>query len=54
MVKYNSKSYGFEINIPYKDRDDIVWRGQLSSSFFEGKDEVSGRFGDVVVTFALR
>ena len=23
-------------------------------SFFEGKDEVSGRFGDVVVTFALR
>lgn len=54
VVKYNSKSYGFEINIPYKDRDDIVWRGQLSSSFFEGKDEVSGRFGDVVVTFALR
>lgn len=54
VVKYNSKSYGFEINIPYKDRDDIVWRGQLSRSFFEGKDEVSGRFGDVVVTFALR
>ena len=54
VVKYNSKSYGFEINIPYKDRDDIVWRGQLSSSFFEDKDEVSGRFGDVVVTFALR
>lgn len=54
VVKYNSKSYGFEISIPYKDRDDIVWRGQLSSSFFEGKDEVSGRFGDVVVTFALR
>lgn len=54
VVKYNSKSYGFEINIPYKDRDDIVWRGQLSSSFFEGVDEVSGRFGDVVVTFALR
>ena len=54
VVKYKTKSYGFEINIPYKDRDDIVWRGQLSSSFFEGKDEVSGRFGDVVVTFALR
>lgn len=54
VVKYNSKSYGFEISIPYKDRDDIVWRGQLSRSFFEGKDEVSGRFGDVVVTFALR
>lgn len=54
VVKYNSKSYGFEINIPYKDRDDIVWRGQLSSSFFEDKDEVSGRFGDVVVTFGLR
>lgn len=54
VVKYNSKSYGFEISIPYRDNDDIVWRGQLSRSFFEGKDEVSGRFGDVVVTFALR
>lgn len=54
VVKYNSRSYGFELSIPYRDNDDIVWRGQLSSSFFEGKDEVSGRFGDVVVTFALR
>lgn len=54
VVKYNSRSYGFEIEIPYRDNDDIVWRGQLSSSFFEGRDEVSGRFGDVVVTFALR
>ena len=29
-VKYNSKSYGFELEIPYKDKDDIVWRGQLT------------------------
>ena len=53
VVKYNSRSYGFEISIPYRDRDDIVWRGQLSSSFFEQDEEVTGRFGDVIITFAL-
>lgn len=54
-VKYNSKSYGFDMDIPYKDKDDIVWRGQLSSSFLRSsKDGVSkGRFGDVGITFTL-
>lgn len=51
-VKYKSKSYGFDIDIPYKDKDDIIWRGQLSNSFFEG-GEVQGRFGDAIVTFRL-
>lgn len=53
-VKYQSKSYGFDIDIPYRDKDDIVWRGQLDASFFEEGKDVSGRFGDVVVTFATR
>lgn len=53
VVKINSKSYGFEVDIPYRDKDDIVWRGQLSASFFRSEDEVTGRFGDVEVTFAL-
>lgn len=53
VVKVNSKSYGFDVDIPYKDKDDIVWRGQLSANFFQSADEVTGRFGDVEVTFVL-
>ena len=53
VVKIKSKSYGFEMDIPYKEKDDIVWRGQLDASFFEEEDEVTGRFGDVMVSFAL-
>ena len=58
MVKYNSKSYGFEVEIPYKDKDDIVWRGQLTRNFFQelfdqGGGTLTGRFGDVEITFAL-
>ncbi|MGM9791507.1 MAG: hypothetical protein ACI3Y4_03795 [Candidatus Cryptobacteroides sp.] len=52
-VKVNSKSYGFDVNIPYNEKDDIVWRGQLSASFFQAEDIVSGRFGDVILEFAL-
>lgn len=52
VVKYKSKSYGFTMDIPYNDRDDIVWRGQLASSFFE-YDLVKGRFGDVEIIFEL-
>ncbi len=52
-VKINSKSYGFDLEIPFHEKDDIVWRGQLPASFFQSEDEVTGRFGDVVITFAL-
>lgn len=54
-VKYNSKSYGFDMDIPYKDKDDIVWRGQLGSSFFRNSERgvTMGRFGDVGITFTL-
>lgn len=37
MVKYNSKSYGFEIEIPINRRDDIVWRGQAQQKVHYGK-----------------
>ena len=55
-VKYNSKSYGFELEIPYKDKDDIVWRGPLSRNMLQpvldnGSDTLE--FGDVEITFAL-
>lgn len=53
VVKIKSKSYGLELELPYNDKDDIVWRGQLSASFFQEADEVQGRFGDVVLKFAL-
>lgn len=53
VVKYNSKSYGFEMNIPYRDRDDIVWRGQLSRKFIESNNDVAGHFGDVIATFKI-
>ena len=52
-VKIQSKTYGFDIDIPYNEKDDIVWRGQLSKQFFEEQDLVSGRFGDVIITFEL-
>lgn len=53
-VKYNSKSYGFDIDIPYRSRDDIVWRGPVPASFFGTGGTVNGRFGDVGITFELR
>ena len=53
VVKVQSKSYGVEMDIPYNEKDDIVWRGQLSAAFFEEADTVTGRFGDVVCTFEL-
>jgi len=52
-VKVKSKSYGFDVEIPYKDKDDVVWRGQLSASFFQKEDIVTGRFGDLELTFEL-
>lgn len=54
VVKVKSKSTGFELDIPYKDNDDIVWRGQLTRSFFGDKREFAERFGDVELTFGLR
>ena len=52
-VKIKSKSYGFDVDLPYKENDDIVWRGQLSASFFQSEDVVTGRFGDVIIKFEL-
>lgn len=52
-VKIKSKTYGFDLSIPYYDKDDIVWRGSLSADYFRENYPVTGRFGDVKVTFAL-
>lgn len=53
-VKYNSKSYGFEIELPYHSRDDIVWRGQLSRKFIEKSADVTGSFGDIRMTLTFK
>ncbi|MCQ2185390.1 MAG: hypothetical protein MJY92_01525 [Bacteroidales bacterium] len=53
VVKYNSKSYGFEMSIPYRSRDDIVWRGNLSRRYIEAGGDVSHNFGDVRLTFSI-
>ena len=53
MVKYNSRSYGFEIEIPLRTRDDIIWRGALTRSYIEKNNGVTGHFGDVDLVLEL-
>ncbi len=52
-VKINSKSYGFEISIPFNSRDDIVWRGSLSAKYLNAVSGEVGHFGDVDMTFEI-
>ena len=52
-VKIKSKTYGFDIDIPYHSSDDVVWRGQLGATYFTKGKSIEGRFGDVKITFAL-
>ena len=53
FVRVESKSYGIEISLPFNSRDDIVWRGQLSSTWFENNSNITGHFGDVDLTFEI-
>ena len=53
VVKVASKSYGFDISLPFNTRDDIVWRGQLSRRYIEATDKIAGHFGDVDITFEV-
>jgi hypothetical protein len=53
MVKYNSRSYGFEIEIPLRARDDIIWRGALTRTYIERNNGVTGHFGDVELVLEL-
>lgn len=52
-VKYESKSYGIELELPLYSRDDIVWRGSLTRRYLE---KYSGRlcsYGDVDLVMEL-
>ena len=51
IVKVSSKSHGITLDLPFRTRDDIVWRGMLSSGFLERFSGVTGHYGDVDLTF---
>lgn len=53
VVKVKSKSYGFDVSLPFNSRDDIVWRGELSARYLEKYDGITSRFGDVDLTFSF-
>lgn len=53
-VKIQSKSYGFDIDLPFNSKDDIVWRGSISAAFFEKYSGKTQHFGDVDLTFELK
>lgn len=52
-VKLKSKTTGFNIEIPFRSRDDIVWRGQLSRAYLEKYSGTTGHFGDVDIKFEI-
>ena len=52
-VKIKSKAYGFSVELPYHRNDDIVWRGKLSSNYFEKYNGLANRYGDTSITFVF-
>ena len=52
-VKYNSKQYGIEVELPLNQRDDIVWRGSLTRSYIERYSGRSASYGDVELVLEL-
>ena len=52
-VKYNSKSYGFDLDLPLRTRDDIVWRGNLTRSYIEKYNGQQIGLGDVELVLEL-
>ena len=53
VVKYNSKSYGFEVDLPLRSRDDIVWRGQMTRSYVEKYSGKPVSFGEMTLLLEL-
>ena len=52
-VKYESKAYGFEMDLPLRTRDDIVWRGNLTRTFVEKNSGHTISLGDVQLVLEL-
>ena len=53
FVRVQSKSYGFEVDLPLNSRDDIVWRGSLTRKYIEKYSGQTVRFGDVDLVLEL-
>lgn len=53
VVKYKSQSYGFEVDLPFHTRDDIIWRGSVSRNFVERNSGKPVNLGDVEVVMEL-
>ena len=53
MVKVNSKSYGITLSIPLNSKDDIVWRGSLSSRYLFATDAFHTKFNDVLLDIEI-
>jgi len=52
-VRIKSKVYGFDVELPFRSHDDIVWRGRLSNRYFEKYNNLMGHYGDVSITFRI-
>lgn len=52
-VKYESKAYGFDIDLPLHTRDDIVWRGNLTRTFIEKNSGHTISLGDAQLVLEL-
>ena len=52
-VFIEGKSYGVEVSFPMNVRDEIVWRGEIASQWFNQHDNESWAFGDVSLTFEI-
>lgn len=52
-VFVESKSYGIDISLPIKTKDEIVWRGELANHWLESNEGVAWSFGDVDLAFEL-
>lgn len=52
-VKIKSKTYGFDIDLPIRTRDDVVWRGCLSRRYLMNNSGKTQCFGDVDITFEI-
>jgi hypothetical protein len=53
LVRIASKSYGVELNLPFRSRDDIIWRGHLTNRWIEANSLQTSNFGDVSLTFEV-
>ena len=52
-VSIKKDVYGFEVEMPLRSRDDIIWRGSLARSFVERNNAKTVNLGEVAVVMEL-